>query len=74
MNVELSDPTLAGDLIAFLRDVRYKAEQTAGGTVAVEAPSTIPEELAPLALEESLAAWQTLHPGVSVRRRCTYDL
>ena len=74
MDVELSDPTLVGDLIAFLRAARSKADQAQGGTIAVEAPKTIPGELARLALEQSLAAWQTLHPGVSVRRRCTYDL
>lgn len=74
MKVELSDPTLAGDLIAFLRSARYEAAHADGGVVAVEAPATIPDELARLALEESLAAWQTLHPGVRVRRRCAYDL
>jgi hypothetical protein len=74
MDVELSDPALANDLTEFLRSVQYRAEQNGGGTLAVEAPETVPEELARLALEESLAAWQSRHPGVSVRRRATYDL
>lgn len=74
MRVELSDPDLVDDLVAFLRSARYEAEQTDGGTLAVRPPASVPEQLAQMALEESLAAWQTLHPGVRVRRRCVYDL
>lgn len=74
MNVELSDPTLADDLVAFLRQARYEAESADPRTLAVEVPASVPEELARLALEESLAAWQTLHPGVRARRRAAYDL
>lgn len=74
MDVALSDPSLAKDLTEFLRSVQYRAEQNESGTLAVEAPATVPEELARLALEESLAAWQSRHPGVSVRRLAAYDL
>ena len=74
MRVELSDPTLVDDLVSFLRNARYEAEQADGQTLSVEPPASVPQELAKIALEESLAAWQTLHPGVRVRRRCAYDL
>jgi hypothetical protein len=74
MRVELSDPDLVDDLVTFLRSARYEAEHTDEGTLAVRPPASVPEELAEIALEESLAAWQTLHPGVRVRRRCAYDL
>lgn len=74
MEVEVSDPSLADELVAFLRDARYAAIRADRGTLAVEAPASIPDELARMALEESLAAWQSLHPGVRARRRASFDI
>ena len=74
MEIEVSDPDLVEDLISFLRRARYQAEAREYGTLAVEAPASVPEGLARLSLEESLAAWQARHPGVRVRRRPAHDL
>lgn len=74
MKVELSDPSLADDLISFLRRARCEAEQAERGTLAVTLPDSLPEEAARLELEAYLTAWQTLHPGVRARRRAAYDL
>lgn len=74
MKVELSDPTLADDLLAFLRRAHCEAERADRRTIAVSLPETASEELARRELEAYLAAWQMLHPGVHARRRAAYDL
>jgi hypothetical protein len=74
MKVEISDPSLADDLVSFLRRARCEAERAEGGTLAVSLPASLPVEAARLELEAYLTAWQTLHPGVRARRRPTYDL
>jgi hypothetical protein len=74
MRVDLSDPRLTEDLLAFLRRAECEAEANGGGTIAVTMSESVPEEAARLELEAYLKAWQTLHPGVRVRRRPAYDL
>jgi hypothetical protein len=74
MNVELSDPALADDLVTFLRRAECAAARNGGHTLQVTMPDDVPEEAARLELEAYLQAWQALHPGVRVRRRPAYDL
>jgi hypothetical protein len=74
MKVELSDPTLADDLAAFLRRAACEAKSNGGGRVEVSMPASLPEDAARLELDAYLQTWQALHPGVRVRRRAAYDL
>jgi hypothetical protein len=74
MNVELSDPSLADDLAAFLCRAECETERNGGGTLVVTMPATLPEHAARLELEAYLQTWQALHPGVRARRRAAYDL
>ena len=74
MNVEISDPSLADDLVSFLRRARCEAEHEEDGALAVSLPAAVPEPVARLELEAYLTAWQSLHPGVRARRRPAYDL
>jgi hypothetical protein len=74
MNVELSDPRLADDLLSYLRRAECQVEAEGGGLLAVTLPGSLPEEAARRQLEAYLRAWQALHPGVRARRRAAYDL
>jgi hypothetical protein len=74
MKVELSDPTLAQDLVAFLRRAECEVEPNGGGTLRVTMAASLPERAARLELEAYLQTWQALHPGVRARRRAAYDL
>ena len=73
MRVEISDPALADDLVAFLLRASCEAELTDGRTLSVSVPS-VPEDVARLEVDAYLQTWQALHRGVSARRRCAYDL
>lgn len=73
MQVEISDPALAGDLVAFLRRASCEAELEDGGILSVSVPS-VPVDAARLEVDAYLQAWKALHPGVGARRRCAYDL
>jgi hypothetical protein len=73
VQVEISDPALANDLVEFLRRACCEAELTDGGTLSVSVPA-VPDDVARLEVDAYLQAWQALHPDVSARRRCTYDL
>lgn len=74
MTVEVSDPELVDDLVGFLRRARCSAERSGPETVTVSLADSPSEDLARRELEAYLAAWQTLHPNVRVRRRPAYDL
>lgn len=74
MKVDLSDPSLADDLVGFLRRARCSAERSGPGTVTVSVVDSLSEDLARRELDAYLATWQILHPGVRVRRRAAYDL
>ena len=74
MKVEISHPSLADDLVSFLRRARCEAEHEEDGALAVSLSAAVPEPAARLELEAYLTAWQTLHPGVRARRRPAYDL
>lgn len=73
MKVEVSDPRLADDLVAFLRRARCAAERADGATLAVDVPDAS-DDAARRELEAYLTAWQTLHPGARARRLPAYDL
>jgi hypothetical protein len=74
MKVEVSDPALVDDLLAFLRRAECEVERNGGGMLAVTLPASVPEGAARLELDAYLQAWQALHPGVRARRRAAYDL
>jgi hypothetical protein len=73
VQVEISDPGLAADLVAFLRRASCDVELTDGRTLSVSVPS-VPDDVARLEIDAYLQTWQALHRGVTVRRRCAYDL
>jgi hypothetical protein len=73
VRVEISDPALADDLVAFLRRARCAAERADGALLAVDVPDA-PAEAARHELEAYLTAWQRLHPGARARRVPAYDL
>jgi hypothetical protein len=74
MEVEVSDPALADDLVRFLRRARCSAERLGDDVVSVTIADPIPEEAARLEIEAYLQVWQSQHPGVRVRRRPAFDL
>jgi hypothetical protein len=66
MEIEVSDPNLVGDLVAFLRHAECLAEQVGEKTVV----ATVPRALGPEAERELalyLAAWQAMNPGATAR-------
>jgi hypothetical protein len=73
VQVEIDDPALAQDLVAFLRRASCEAELKDGGTLSVSVPS-VPDDVARLEVDAYLQAWRVLHPGVRARRRCAYEL
>ncbi|MGH3033675.1 MAG: hypothetical protein ACRDON_03850 [Gaiellaceae bacterium] len=74
MKVEISDSELVDDLLGFLRRARCSAERSGPETLTVSLADAPSEDLARRELEAYLAAWQTIHPDVRVRRLAEYDL
>lgn len=74
MDVVVSDPALAEDLVAYLRQAKCVAERTGGHRLAVSIPSSLPEQQARLEVDAFLAAWQAAHPGVTATRKPRWDL
>jgi hypothetical protein len=64
MQVTLTRPSLAPELIDFLGRACCVAVQTKAGTIEVELPYTDDEARARSDLSLFLAAWQGLHPEV----------
>jgi len=67
LHIQLSDPTLADELIDFLRRRECRAEQVKPGVVQIEAHPTLAPDRAQLELDLLLRVWQSLHPGVELR-------
>jgi hypothetical protein len=72
--VEISDPSRADDLVAFLHTARCEATNAGTKKITVSLPDAPSEEAARRELELYLAAWQARHPGVRARRKPRYDL
>jgi len=66
MEIEVSDPSLVGDLLAFLDHAECQAEQASEKTVV----ATLPRALGPEAERELslyLLVWQAMNPGALAR-------
>lgn len=74
MIIEISDPSRADDLVAFLRAARCDAEHAGSTKISVSLGDAPSEQAARRELELYLAAWQARHPGVRARRKPRYDL
>jgi hypothetical protein len=72
--IEISDPAVGSDLVAFLRAVRCEAEQAGPRRISVSLPDAPSEQAAQRKLELYLAEWQARHPGKRARRKPRYDL
>jgi hypothetical protein len=66
MHVQLSEPSLVDDLIAFLRNLQCVVVADAGGTISVSIPDLVPED-ARLELGLYLGVWRVMHPDVEFR-------
>ena len=66
LHVELSEPSLADDLLAFLRNLQCVAVADAAGTISVSIPDLVPED-ARLELGIYLGVWRVMHSDVEVR-------
>src|SRR5919204_6645077 len=66
MEIEVSDPSLVGDLVAFLRHADCAAEQVGERTVVATLPRAIGPE-AERELSLYLLAWQAMNPNASAR-------
>jgi hypothetical protein len=64
MRVQLSEPKLLRDLIAYLRGCGCVAEQASASEVEVFAPTTASERAARMEIGAYLAAWRVRHEGV----------
>jgi hypothetical protein len=67
MKVRLSQPELAGDLLAFLRRMQCEGRVEKGGTLTVEVPDASRPDQAWLELDLYLKAWLASHPDVDVQ-------
>jgi hypothetical protein len=66
MKVRLSQPELAGDLLAFLRRMQCEGRVETTGTLTVEVPDASRQDQAWLELDLYLKAWLTSHPDVEL--------
>jgi hypothetical protein len=67
MKVRLSQPELAGDLLAFLRRMQCEGRVEKGGTLTVEVPEAPRQDQAWLELDLYLKAWLAGHPDVELQ-------
>ena len=67
MRIQLSDPTMTGELVDFFRRRECRAERIDRDVIEVEAHPTLSREKARLELDLLLRVWQSLHPGVELR-------
>jgi hypothetical protein len=65
MRVQLSEPKLLRDLIAYLRDCGCVAEQASPNEIEVFAPTTASEQAAQMEISAYLTAWRVQHEGVT---------
>jgi hypothetical protein len=67
MKVRLSQPELAGDLLAFLRRMQCGGWGEKAGTLTVEVPEAPRQDQAWLELDLYLKAWLASHPNVELQ-------
>jgi hypothetical protein len=67
MKVRLSQPELAGDLLAFLRRMQCEGRVEKGGTLTIEVPEALRQDQAWLELDLYLKAWLASHPDVDLQ-------
>jgi hypothetical protein len=67
MKVRLSQPELAGDLLAFLQRMQCEGRVEKAGTLAVEVPEASRQDQAWLELDLYLKAWLASHPNVELQ-------
>jgi len=67
VRIQLSDPTMTGELVDFFRRRECRAERIDRDVIEVEAHPTLSREKARLELDLLLRVWQSLHPGVELR-------
>jgi|1185.fasta_scaffold15311_2 hypothetical protein len=63
MDIRLSDPSLADDLLEYLRAKGCVAEPTGADAIHVEPPVLPVENAGRLELDLYLRVWDVLHPG-----------
>jgi len=66
MNVRLSQPEWASDLLAFLRRMQCEGRVEKAGTLTVEVPDAPRQDQAWLELDLYLKAWLASHPDVEL--------
>jgi hypothetical protein len=72
--VEISDPSRAEDLIAFLRSAACDARLDDTRRITVSLPEAPNEQAARRELELYLAVWEARQTGVRARRKPAYGL
>jgi hypothetical protein len=68
MKIRLSDPSLIGDLLEFLRARECVVEPASEDTLDVELPVAMRDDAAALELDLYLRVWEATHPGVLAER------
>ncbi|HEX5470017.1 MAG TPA: hypothetical protein VFW80_13335, partial [Gaiellaceae bacterium] len=63
MKIRLSDPSLIGDLLEFLRARECVVEPASADTLDVELPDAMRADAAALELDLYLRVWEATHPG-----------
>lgn len=67
MEIQLDDPRLTGELVAFLERARCGVERLGGGRLRVRIPDSPLPEGERLELKLYLQAWRAVHPDARVR-------
>jgi hypothetical protein len=68
LKVQVSDPALTGDLVAFLRRVGCVADVEGEGIVLVSIPRSLREDAGRLELDVYLRTWEATRPGARAAR------
>jgi hypothetical protein len=68
LRIQVSDATLTDGLVDFLRRRECRVERVDRDVIQLEAHATLGPEQARLELDLLLRVWQSLHPGVELRR------
>ena len=68
LNIQVSDPSLAGELSRFLRAKGCAVEPLSEDTLCVELPDVSRPDAAALELELYLRVWEAMHPDAHAGR------
>lgn len=68
VNIRVSDPSLAGDLLRFLRAKGCAVEPVSEDTLSVELREVPRSDAATLEVELYLRVWEALHPDAGAER------